>query len=319
MHVRRLKRAPNPRDYDVTVTLDIVMPFWGDFGHLREAVQSVLTQDDPDWKLIVIDDVYPDPAPGEWLRGIDDKRVTYLRNETNLGPSRNYSKGVTLVDGDFVVIMGCDDRMLPGYVARVKQLIEQFPDADLIQPGVRVIDENGTIYVPTADRIKARIAPKAPLPRSFAGEGIARSLLRGNWTYFPSLVWRRSWVADGFRPDLNVVQDLAKIMDIVIGDGTIVVDGQVTFEYRRHSTSVSAKTAIDGSKYGQELTLFTEVTARCKQKGWTRAARASAWHSTSRLSALSVVPAAIAKRNWAGVRALVRHALSWRVGAIDKV
>lgn len=293
------------------VVLDIVMPFWGDFGHLREAVDSVRAQDDPEWRLVVIDDVYPDAAPGEWVKSLADERITYLRNEQNLGPSRNYSKGVGLVDGEFVVIMGCDDRMLPGYVARVKQLIGAFPAADVIQPGVQVIDEHGRVYVPMADRIKGWISPKGEFPRAFEGESIAVSLLHGNWTYFPSLVWRRSRVERGFRADLNVVQDLAKILEILLDGGTLVVDRAPQFEYRRHSQSVSAKTAIDASKFGQELTLFREVRAQARERGWRKAARAASWHITSRLNALSVVPAAVKARRPDGVRALARHVLAF--------
>lgn len=288
--------------------LNIVMPFWGDFGHLREAVDSVRAQDDPEWTLLILDDVYPDLAPGDWIRGLDDERITYVRNAENLGPSRNYSKGVGLVDGEFVVILGCDDRLLPGYVRRVKGLIARFPDASLIQPGVRVIDESGVVYRPLADKIKGWIDPKGPFPRAFEGESIAVSLLRGNWTYFPSLVWRRSLVQEGFRADLNVAQDLAKIIEIILGGGTIVVDDVPVFEYRRHSQSVSAKTAIDASKYGQELILFMEIKAQCHERDWRKAARAASWHTTSRLSALSVVPAALKAGRRDGARALLRHA-----------
>jgi glycosyltransferase involved in cell wall biosynthesis len=288
--------------------LDIVMPFWGDFGHFREAVESVRAQDDPEWRLTVVDDVYPDLAPGEWVQALADERITYVRNDENLGPSRNYSKGVGLVDGEFAVILGCDDRLLPGYVRRAKELIARFPDAGLIQPGVRVIDESGVVYRPLADKIKGWLYPKGPLPRSFEGESIAVSLLQGNWTYFPSVVWRRDLVQGGFRADLNVVQDLAKIFEIVLGGGTVVVDDVPAFEYRRHSQSVSAKTGIDASKYGQELTLFTEITAQCRARGWRKAARASSWHITSRLSALSVVPAALRARRSDGALALLRHA-----------
>lgn len=290
------------------MTLNIIMPFWGDPGHFREAVESVLCQDDPGWTLLIVDDVYHDLAPGEWAQGLGDERITYVRNEDNLGPSRNYSKGVGLVDGEFVVILGCDDRLLPGYVRRVKELISRFPDAGLIQPGVRVIDERGVVYSPLGDKIKAWIRPTGPLPTSFEGEPIAVSLLRGNWTYFPSVVWRRSLVQDGFRADLNVVQDLAKILEIILGGGSVVVDDATVFEYRRHSQSVSAKTAIDASKYRQELTLFTEITAQCRARGWRKAARASSWHTTSRLSALSVVPAALKARRSDGAKALLRHA-----------
>lgn len=290
------------------MTLNIIMPFWGDPGHFREGVECVLGQDDPVWTLLILDDVYPDTSPGEWVRGLADERITYVRNNENLGPSRNYSKGVGLVDGEFVVILGCDDRLLPGYVRRVKELIARFPDASLIQPGVRVIDETGVVYRPLADKIKAWIDPKGPFPRAFEGESIAVSLLHGNWTYFPSVVWRRSLVEGGFRADLNVVQDLAKIIEIILGGGTIVVDDVPVFEYRRHSKSVSAKTAIDASKYGQELTLFTQIQAQCRARGWRKAARASSWHATSRLSALSIVPAALKARRSDGARALLRHA-----------
>lgn len=298
------------RLYSRAVALDIVMPFWGDPGHLREAVESVLKQTDPRWRLLVIDDVYPDTAPGEWVKALYDARVRFERNVTNLGPSRNYSKGVAAVYADFVVIMGCDDRMLPGFVARVHELFELHPDCDIVQPGVRVIDEHGDASTPMSDRIKSAIMPRGARPVALRGEPVARSLLQGNWTYFPSLVWRRSLVVGGFRPDLNVVQDLAKILEILFDDGTLVLDDHPVFEYRRHSTSVSARTAVDGSKYGQEATLFAEADAQARTLGWTRAARAARWHWTSRLSALSVVPAALRARHWQGVRALLRHSFS---------
>lgn len=290
------------------VDVSIVMPFWGDFGHLREAVDSVRCQTDPNWQLVVVDDVYPDEAPGQWVKGLGDERITYVRNEENLGPSRNYTRAVNLVDSEHVVIMGCDDRMLPGYLTRVRELLAQWPGVDLIQPGVRVIDENGVPSNPLPDRIKRLIQPKASGPIVLEGEDAAVSLLRGNWTYFPSLVWRRGHVVNGFRPDLNVVQDLAKIMEILFAGGSLVVDDQVEFEYRRHSSSVSARTAVDGSKYGQEMTLFRETVYRAREMGWDEAARAASRHWTSRASALASVPAAIAARHRDGQRALLSHA-----------
>jgi glycosyltransferase involved in cell wall biosynthesis len=125
------------------VTLDIMMPFYGRFDHFVSAGQRVPTQSDPDWRLTIIDDAYPDLAPGLWATAIDNEQVRYVRNETNLRPSRNYNKAVTLARSEFMVMMGCDDVMLPGFVARVHELIAQFPEASIIQPGVSVIDENG--------------------------------------------------------------------------------------------------------------------------------------------------------------------------------
>ena len=291
------------------MTLDIMMPFYGRFDHFREAVLSVIAQSDPDWRLTILDDVYPDTAPGEWAAAIEDERVTYLRNETNLRPSRNYNKAVSLASNSFVVIMGCDDVMLPGFVARAHELISSFPDVDMIQPGVSVIDENGANSRPLADTIKSWLAPHGPKPLSLQVEALAASLLRGNWTYFPSLIWRSSRVASGFRTDLDVVQDLAKLMEITFDGGALAVDDTIVFQYRRHSGSVSAVTGPDGTKFVQERAVFEECAAACEALGWKRAARVARRHLSSRLNALTEVPASLRSGNSAGRVSLIRHVL----------
>jgi glycosyltransferase involved in cell wall biosynthesis len=291
------------------VTLDIMMPFYGRFDHFREAVSSVLAQSDPDWRLTILDDVYPDSAPGEWAAAIEDERVTYLRNDTNLRPSRNYNKAVSLASNSFVVIMGCDDVMLPSFVARAHELIASFPDADIIQPGVSVIDENGTNSRPLADTVKTWLAPHGPKPLRLQGEALAVSLLRGNWTYFPSLIWRSSKVAAGFRTDLDVVQDLAKLMEITFDGGALAVDDAIVFHYRRHSGSVSAVTGPDGTKFVQERTVFEECAASCEALGWKRAARVARRHLSSRLNAVTELPAALRFGDGAGRVSLIRHIL----------
>jgi glycosyltransferase involved in cell wall biosynthesis len=291
------------------MTLELMMPFYGRFDHFRQAVNSVLNQSDPDWTLTIVDDVYPDLAPGEWARSLD-ARVTYIRNEENLRPSRNYNKCVSLARGEFVTIMGCDDVMLPNYVARVTELTRQFPDADVLQPGVSIIDENGASSRPLADRVKGWYRFGGTGAREFSGESLAVSLLRGNWTYFPSLVWRTERLTRfGFRTDLDVVQDLAMLMEIIKSGGSLVLDDLEVFHYRRHSSSVSAVTGTDGSKFRQERTLFYECADACEALGWHAAAQVARRHVSSRLNALTEFPGAIARRNWAGARTLADHVL----------
>jgi glycosyltransferase involved in cell wall biosynthesis len=290
--------------------LEIMMPFYGRFDHFREAVESVLAQTDPDWRLTIVDDVNPDTAPGEWARSIRDPRVVYIRNEQNLRPSRNYNKCVGLATADFVVIMGCDDTMMPNYVARVRELIEHFPEAAVIQPGVTVIDEHGSPSRPLPDVVKGWYRVRGHGERTLRGEALAVSLLRGNWTYFPSLVWRREYLTQvGFRTDLDVVQDLAMLMEITKAGGSLVLDDEIVFNYRRHATSVSAVTGPDGSKFRQERTLYYERAADFSHMGWQRAARVARHHVSSRLNALTELPRAVIRSNSDGVRTLLEHVL----------
>jgi hypothetical protein len=47
---------------------------------MRTAVRSVLEQDDPRWRLTVVDR----PGVPEWFAALGDDRVRYLRNERNV-------------------------------------------------------------------------------------------------------------------------------------------------------------------------------------------------------------------------------------------
>jgi len=289
--------------------LDIVMPFYGRADHFMQAVQSVLGQDNPAWRLVILDDQNPDPAPGAWAAALDDPRISYRRNDVNLGVSGNFARAAEVMTGEFGVIMGCDDILLPGYVDRMLELVAEHPGVDMVQPGVTVIDGNGKPVGPLADRVKALYRGRQTGTRVLGGEELATSLLRGNWAYFPSVAWRASLVRDiGFRRDLAVVQDLRMMLDIIERDGAMLVDDRAIFAYRRHGASVSAVGGPDGSKFLEEAALFAAVAAEADQLGWTRAARAARAHVSSRLHALADLPAAVRARNWRAVRIILGHA-----------
>lgn len=293
------------------MTFDIMLPFYGSVEHFKIAVRSVLAQTHTDIRLVIVDDVYPDPSAGEWAVSIGDPRVEYIRNEQNLGVSRNYLKCVGMMQSEYSMLMGCDDVMLPGFVEHVLHLVETHPGADVIQTGVRVIDGDGNASTPMADRVKAMLRPRGPKPVELTGERLAASLARANWTYFPSLVWRVETIRRiGFRADLDVVQDIAMLLDIAMAGGSLVLDDDLNFEYRRHASSVSAMTAVSGARFVQERTVFDDASARFSAMGWRRASRAARYRTTSRLNALTQLPVALRNKDEAGRGALLHHAFS---------
>lgn len=294
-----------------TPFLDLIMPFWGDPGQFRDAVRSVLAQDAGGWHLTIIDDAYPDRAPGEWAAALGDPRVTYVRSEENRGVNGSFREAVRTAQAPYTVIMGCDDLLLPGYAARIRELAEAYPGASYLQPGVEVIDAAGTVTRPLADRVKAALRPRlGDGPLELGGEQLAASLLRANWTYFPSIAWRTDALKRfDFRPDYEVVLDLALQIEIVASGGTMVLDDVPAFRYRRHAASVSSWRAAEGSRFAEERRYLSEAAADMRALGWTRAARAATARATSRLNALSVLPRAVLARDGSGARALVRHGL----------
>jgi glycosyltransferase involved in cell wall biosynthesis len=273
----------------VSPTLDVMLPYYGDVSYMKLAVESVLAQNLDTWRLVVIDDGYPDPEPARWIGELSarDPRVEYFRNETNLGANGNYRKALTLVRADYFVMMGADDLMLPNFVSSVMDLITSYPEADVIQPGVAVIDKDGKRYTPLADRVKSWYAPRTET--TLSGEDMARSLVRADWAYFPSIVWRTAAVrAQGFRQGLDVVQDLALLLDIAVSGGAMAIGKTTAFEYRRHASSDSSVRAFDGRRFAEERDFLDQQAERFKAMGWERASRAARGRLAPRLHAASV-------------------------------
>ncbi len=290
--------------------LDIMLPHYGDVELLKLAVNSVIAQTDDRWQLTVLDDSTVEGIP-EWFASLEHPRVQYRRNAKNLGVTGNFQQCVDLAAEPFMVIMGCDDVMLPNYVATVHGLIDAHPEAVLIQPGVEVIDSRGDVVRTLADSTKRRVyAPKIDGTVVMSGEELAVSLLRGNWLYFPSLCWRTSEIkAVGFDPSLKVIQDLALILELVTRGGSLVATDELAFRYRRHGSSLSSSSAVTGGRFSEARDFFLAAADRMDAHGWRRAGRAARWHLSSRIHALTMLPAAAKQRSGSSVGVLTRYAL----------
>jgi glycosyltransferase involved in cell wall biosynthesis len=278
----------------VTDTLEVLVPFWGDPELLYATVESVKAQTDPRWTMTVVDDCYPDLSVSRHFALEGDDRITYVRNDTNLGIAGNFERCRQLATADLVVFLGCDDLLHPSFVGRARALMAEHPDAAFLQMGVRVIDESGEESLPLGDRIKRALRPRPGPTRVMSGEDLAVSLLRGNWLYWPSLVFRRTRLPEsGFRQDLPIILDLALIMDVVRSGGSLVVDSHEAFSYRRHTDSLSSSTALDGTRFADDRRYFREVGEQLAADGWTRAARAARRRWVSRLHGLALLPDAL--------------------------
>lgn len=290
--------------------IDIMLPFYGDVSLMQATVRSVLAQDDDDWRLTVVDDGYPDESIPGWFEALGDARIRYFRNEQNLGANRNYQKCLGLIEHEYAVIMGADDLMLPNYVRAVRAAAQAHPAAVIIQPGVEVIDGEGHPARTIVDETKQRLyRPRFEGRAVLEGEALAISLLRGNWLYFPSLCWSRPALQEvGFREGLDVVQDLALVIDLIQRGGRLVVDDDTCFQYRRHRQSDSSWRALAGSRFIEERNYFLDVADRMQAHGWHRAAKVARNHVSSRLHALTLLPLALRKGHKAGVHNLARHA-----------
>lgn len=153
--------------------------------------------------------------------------------------------------------------------------------ADYYQPRVSVINDKDEEYLPGADRVKRLLRPKRQGIHS--GESVAVSLCHGNWTYFPSIMWKtntlKRYMFDRDKPN---TQDLVIQLNILRDGGSVFIDNTTTFLYRRSATSFSSK-AKSGTRFNEEKKVYSDLAEHFYQTGWKKAARAARTRITVRI------------------------------------
>jgi len=108
------------------VTLSICIPTFNRAAHLPATLDSIAAQWNDDLEVTVADNASTDGTAAlveEYRRRLG--RVRYFRWEANQGADRNYLKAVELASGGHCWILGSDDPIADGAIARVRALIAE--------------------------------------------------------------------------------------------------------------------------------------------------------------------------------------------------
>ncbi len=89
---------------------------------LEEAIKSVLAQTMPDFEVIVVNDCGGDLR--ELISRLDDKRIKYLRNEANQGPTACRNIGIRESIGKYIAYLDDDDIFYPEHLQTLVGFLE---------------------------------------------------------------------------------------------------------------------------------------------------------------------------------------------------
>jgi glycosyltransferase involved in cell wall biosynthesis len=120
----------SPEDNQLRPLVSVIIPTWNRGWALKEAVDSVLAQEDTRFELIVVDDGSTDGTP-EILKTYGD-RITIIRQE-NRGVSAARNQGVRETAGDLIAFLDSDDLWLPGKLATQVAFLKDHPAALICQ------------------------------------------------------------------------------------------------------------------------------------------------------------------------------------------
>src|SRR4051794_29936209 len=107
------------------------IPTFNRSGMLRGAIESVLAQTYPDFRVLVSDNASDDDTP-DVVRSFGDDRIHYVRAEQNIGAAGNFRRVLELADTEFLVILPDDDVLYPGHLRAAVEVLDRFENVGLV-------------------------------------------------------------------------------------------------------------------------------------------------------------------------------------------
>lgn len=114
---------------------------------LTRAVNSILTQTQSDFEIIIVDDASTDETP-RVINNIEniDHRVRSIHSDKNIGPGASRNLGADIAQGDFIAIMDDDDIAYPDRLAMSLNAFKNNPEASFVFSSIDWFDDENKIF-----------------------------------------------------------------------------------------------------------------------------------------------------------------------------
>jgi glycosyltransferase involved in cell wall biosynthesis len=208
--------------------VSVVVPCYNQAHFLGEAIESVLSQSYPDSEIVVVDDGSTDDTSEVAGRY---PKVRLIRQE-NRGLSGARNVGLTESEGEYVVFLDADDRLLPEALEVGLEHLRSHPERALVSGNYRLIAADGSPL-----RVQEHPCPEK--------EHYVALLRYNHIGMHAAVMYRRSVfeAVGGFDTSLRACEDYDLFLRIA-RKFPIYCHGKVVAEYRQHGANMSCDPAL---------------------------------------------------------------------------
>jgi glycosyltransferase involved in cell wall biosynthesis len=127
--------------------ISVIIPTYNREKTIKESVQSVLNQSYNDFEIIIIDDGSTDNTEKLVLE-LEDSRISYYKNPSNIGACGSRNKGIEIAKGEFIAFQDSDDEWLPEKLKEQINFLKKV-DCDVVFCSMeRLLGNKKEIYPP---------------------------------------------------------------------------------------------------------------------------------------------------------------------------
>jgi glycosyltransferase involved in cell wall biosynthesis len=212
--------------------VSVLIPVYNGERFLRAALDSVISQTEAAWELIVVDDGSTDGS-SEILReyAAADPRVRVF-HKPNSGISDTLNAGLRHARAAWIARLDADDVMLPHRLERQLAFVAEHPDLVAAGSDYELIDQHGAGH-----------GTRYPLPRSAAdSERLFQREALLAFTH-PTMLYRTeaARAVGGYQRALEPCEDLDLFTRLMLSEGAIRIQPESLTRYRVHAGSISSR------------------------------------------------------------------------------
>jgi len=131
----------------------VLLPTRNGAKYLKTCIQSILNQSYDDMELIVFDNANTDGSGLVIESFSNDNRMKHYKSQTVVSVTENWNNALNKSSGDYVLMIGDDDFLLPGFFKKLELIIERNNEPDgitfngysFVYPGV-IKDSKTSFY-----------------------------------------------------------------------------------------------------------------------------------------------------------------------------
>jgi len=284
--------------------VSVITPTFRHAAFVGDCVRSVLSQSEPDWEMIVVDDG-SDDGTADIASSFGDDRITVVRREHRgiFGLGAAYACAVARATSPLIAVLEGDDTW-PAHKLEAQLAAFDDPAVVLAYGAAGLIDEHGHEYGTYRYAPRGRVAANEPIG------SILPALVRVNFIVAPTAMVRRAAldrIGGFFQPpgipyvDHPTWLRLARV-------GTFARSTRVLGSWRRHSRQVTTRAWFDPLPDREPyLDLVAAEADGLVEARFVAAARAASGRDTARQreeARLAHGRIALLERDWRGAASL---------------